>query len=44
MQQALKDKLIAAGLGAQVTYEGILNWFNEPVLGIMSADDITVVA
>lgn len=44
VQQALKDKLIAAGLGAHVTYEGILNWFNEPVLGIMSADDITVVA
>ena len=39
VQQALKDKLIAAGLGAHVTYEGILNWFNETVLGIMSADD-----
>lgn len=42
-QTAIKNKVIAAGLGAQVKFNGILSWFNEPVLGPMSADDIILV-
>lgn len=41
-QQAIKDKLIAAGIGAQLTFDGILSWYNEPVLGPMTADDIII--
>ena len=43
VQQAIKDKVMAAGLGAEITFDGILSWYNEPVLGPMSADDITIV-
>lgn len=44
VQQAIKDKLTAAGIGAQITYDGILSWYNEPILNPMTAADITVVA
>lgn len=39
-QQAIKDKLVAAGVGASVKFNGILSWYNEPVLGPMNADNI----
>ncbi len=42
-QQAIKDKVIAAGLGAEVQFDGILSWYNEPVLGPMGAEDIIIV-
>lgn len=43
VQQEIKTMMINAGKGALVKYEGILNWFNEPVLGPMTAADIILV-
>jgi len=44
VQQGLKDKLIAAGIGGHITYDGILSWYNEPILNPMTIADVTVVA